>query len=365
MAAGTAAFVLLPLIAVANPALPHHVRPAVSLQTSRYGRGRERVSDNLRRAKVFATSKVREAPRITSRSALVSSSVAKSPVTDLPPTLSSVSGSGRRNGLKIFGFDISAYGFLFMARALMYGLFWYLSLVKWLLLSWITKDKIDPDRHLMDRSSLQWARRTLGATGNMPVITGLENLPKEHGGLREDDGVPLMIVANHASWMDVPVIRQITNKCKFLAKKDLASIPILGTSLRWGHHPLVDRSDKRSTVKSFRQGVEWLKRGVSLVTFPEGTRSMDGRLKSPEELKGGAFKMAIYSGARVVPVSISGTFDVMPKSALLPLRAANGLIRIQIHPPISTTPDMSEEELATRTHELIKQGLPSSQHPLE
>eukprot|EP00472_Partenskyella_glossopodia_P008901 CAMPEP_0197526820 /NCGR_PEP_ID=MMETSP1318-20131121/19503_1 /TAXON_ID=552666 /ORGANISM="Partenskyella glossopodia, Strain RCC365" /LENGTH=296 /DNA_ID=CAMNT_0043081177 /DNA_START=261 /DNA_END=1151 /DNA_ORIENTATION=+ len=265
---------------------------------------------------------------------------------------------------KLFGYDVTRYSFVFMAKALVYGLIWYTSLVKWLALSWLSKERWDTERHFMDRSSLQWARRTLSSTGNMPVITGLENLPKEHGGTKEDDGMPLMIVANHASWMDVPVIRQITRKCKFLAKKDLGKVPILGHSLRWGHHPLVDRSDKRSTVKSFRQGVEWLKKGVSLVTFPEGTRSLDGRLASVEDMKGGAFKMAIYSGARVVPVSISGTFDIMPKTALFPLKRADGHIRVTIHPGIDTTKDMKEDELAAMTHKLIASGLPASQQPL-
>jgi len=83
-----------------------------------------------------------------------------------------------------------------------------------------------------------------------------------------------------------------------------------------------------------------------------------------DKLKGGAFKMAIYSGARVVPVSISGTFDVMPKSALLPLMPAHGQIQIQIHPPIDTNPTMSEDELAHKTHEMIASGLPPSQKPL-
>jgi len=227
----------------------------------------------------------------------------------------------------------------------------------------MSKGKWDPDNHKMDLASYVWAKRVLTSTGCAPIITGLENLPEQHGGTLPDDGRPLMIVANHASWMDVPVIRLITRKCKFLAKKDLGKVPILGTSLRWGHHPLVDRSDKRSTVKSFRQGVDLLKRGVSLVTFPEGTRSLDGRFSSAEALKGGAFKMAIYSGARIVPVSISGTFDVMPKTALFPLRPSNGRIRIQIHPPIETTKDMSENELTQKTHKIIASGLPPKQQP--
>mmetsp|Transcript_5789 Transcript_5789/g.7696 ORF Transcript_5789/g.7696 Transcript_5789/m.7696 type:complete len:372 (+) Transcript_5789:2-1117(+) len=334
-----------------------------SPMTQQHGQSMRR---NLHRSlsKALATTKNKQpgswqiSPQDRSSSSSSSNSrlVKSSSAIATPPTNAGV----KEANLKVFGYDVTRFGVYFMAHALVYGILWYLSLIKWVILSFI-----DKDHHNMDRSSLLWATRTLKSTGCMPIIEGWENLPKEHGGTMEDDGKPLMIVANHASWMDVPVIRQITKRCKFLAKKDLGLVPILGPSLRWGDHPLVDRSDKRSTVKSFRQGVDWLKKGVSLVTFPEGTRSVDGRFSSAEALKGGAFKMAIYSGARVVPVSIAGTYDIMPKSALLPLRPSDGRLHVKIHAPIETHKGMSEEELAAETHKMISSGLPPSQQPLQ
>ena len=86
--------------------------------------------------------------------------------------------------------------------------------------------------------------------------------------------------------------------------QQLTKVPILGQSILLGGHVCVDRSSRRSQIKTLRDGAGWLRSGVPLCAFPEGTRSKTGRVMA---FKRGAFKMACTAGARVVPLSIVGS----------------------------------------------------------
>jgi len=108
-----------------------------------------------------------------------------------------------------------------------------------------------------------------------------------------------MFVSNHNSWMDIPFIGYAMGwiNYKFVAKKELEKVPILGFSLLVAKHLMIDRADRKSQLLTLRQGMKYMDDGVNLVTFPEGTRSRSGRVMP---FKNGAFKVRSPSCARML-----------------------------------------------------------------
>ena len=138
-------------------------------------------------------------------------------------------------------------------------------------------------------------------------MTGLEHVPPE--------GSPVVFAANHASWFDIPLIAQcIPSTFKFVASESLKKLPLIGQQLLGGKHVLIDRRSRKSQLRSFKESCAWLNDGVSIMAFPEGTRSRDGRLA--KKFKGGVFAMATKTGVPIVPISLVGTF-----STFLPRRS--------------------------------------------
>ena len=171
-----------------------------------------------------------------------------------------------------------------------------------------------------------------------------------------------MFVANHNSWMDIPVVGSTIGwrNYKFVAKKELSKVPILSAAIAVAGNLMVDRTDKKSGLKTLRAGIQYLKDGVHLCTFPEGTRSRNGRLLS---FKNGAFKMAHKAGAPVVPLSIAGAQKAHPIWAMFPIRASHRILKIIVHEPIESE-GKTEEELAEQVRQAMISGLPDDQKPL-
>eukprot|EP00468_Gymnochlora_sp_CCMP2014_P005496 CAMPEP_0167767012 /NCGR_PEP_ID=MMETSP0110_2-20121227/15753_1 /TAXON_ID=629695 /ORGANISM="Gymnochlora sp., Strain CCMP2014" /LENGTH=202 /DNA_ID=CAMNT_0007655283 /DNA_START=713 /DNA_END=1321 /DNA_ORIENTATION=- len=162
------------------------------------------------------------------------------------------------------------------------------------------------------------------------------------------------------------------DSCKILAKQNLLSIPILGNAISWGEHITLDRNSRRSQVKAFRKAKDWLVNGTALITFPEGTRTDNGRLES---FRGGAFKIASSCGVPIIPVTIVSTQHVMPKVALLPTVGGRFLsedssreelngppVTVILHPKIMPH-GKNEEQIAREAFEAIASALPVSQKP--
>ena len=172
-----------------------------------------------------------------------------------------------------------------------------------------------------------------------------------------------MFVANHNSWMDIPFLGASIGwrNYKLISKAELAKVPILGKAIKVGGHILVSRDDPRSQIKTLKQGIQLLKDGVHLCTYPEGTRTRTGRLS---KFKNGAFKMAHKAGAPVIPVSIIGADRVMPAYWMFPYRPARGVAKVVIHEPIESV-GKSEEELASEVRRAMIAGLPMDQRPLD
>jgi len=132
-------------------------------------------------------------------------------------------------------------------------------------------------------------------------ISGLENIDKKK---------TYVIVANHQSLADIIVLYQIRSQFKWVAKESLFGIPVLGWCMSLAKHIKLERGDFSSIKKIYREAAEWLRAGMSVLFFPEGTRSETGEVG---EFQNGAFKLAIKEKRPILPIMINGTRDAIPK----------------------------------------------------
>jgi len=123
---------------------------------------------------------------------------------------------------------------------------------------------------------------------------------------------------------------------------------------------LIDRDDRRSQLKTFKEALNWLKSGVSIMAFPEGARSDDGRLM---KFKGGSFSMAIKANVPIIPITLSNTHAVMPTYCILPVQNGAGKLAIHVHPAIYPH-GLTEAELEKRVREALISKLPHDQRPI-
>jgi len=150
-----------------------------------------------------------------------------------------------------------------------------------------------------------WARMLLLMTPFWRLrIEGRENL---------DPSKTYMIVANHQSVLDILVVLAgIQTHFKFMAKKELFGIPFLGWHLTLSGYIPIDRGRKESAREAVDRARRMLRQKVSVLLFPEGTRSPDGEVQA---FKTGAFKIALEEGVDILPVTIDGTGQGIPKKS--------------------------------------------------
>ncbi len=123
---------------------------------------------------------------------------------------------------------------------------------------------------------------------------------------------PFVAVANHQSILDVFMLSRLPWEMKWVAKESLFKIPWLGWMFRLSGDIPVRRGDHESGQAVLAAARRYLDRGMSVMFFPEGTRSRDGRLQA---FKSGAFRLAIEAGVPVLPIAVSGTAEGMPKGS--------------------------------------------------
>ncbi|MGB4703754.1 MAG: lysophospholipid acyltransferase family protein [Candidatus Saccharicenans sp.] len=160
-------------------------------------------------------------------------------------------------------------------------------------------------------------------------VAGLENV---------DPSKSYVYMANHLSFLDGPVLFYvIPGLVRVILKKSVFRIPVVGPGMRFVGFVPVDRKRASGGKRSIDEASRMMKeKGYSFLIFPEGTRSRTGRL---QPFKRGGFFLALMAQAPIIPISIKGTFELMPKGRIFPRR---GLIRIIFHPPVETagrTPD--------------------------
>ena len=190
-----------------------------------------------------------------------------------------------------------------------------------------------------------WADWLLWTNGIPMRLKGMENLKKDQS---------CILVSNHASILDIlALISAVPFPVRFLAKKSLLWFPIFGWVLYFSGHILIDRQSAPSALRGLKKASSLLKQGISIVVFPEGTRSPDGKMK---EFKRGAFLLAQHSKFPVVPVSITGSYEMLPRHGWC---CWPGTIQIRMSEPIPTR-DLSNQEsrdLMRRVRETIIENL--------
>jgi len=149
-----------------------------------------------------------------------------------------------------------------------------------------------------------------------------------------------VFVANHSSYTDVFLVVRLPWEMKWLSKKSIFSIPLLGWQLRIAGDVPIVRGDRESAREAMEKMRRILESGVSVILFPEGTRSPDGRLG---EFRDGAFRLAIEAGVDVVPLAISGAAESLPKRSLV-FRPATATLRVL---PAVPTEGLSPDEART------------------
>lgn len=175
-----------------------------------------------------------------------------------------------------------------------------------------------------------WSPMCLWLTGCRRVLERLPPLP---------DG-PLIFASNHESALDIWVLlEQLPRTVRFIAKRELFSIPVFGWYMRVGGHIPVDRKNHVQAVQSLRAAADTVRRGTSLIVFPEGTRSRDGRV---QPFKKGPFALALEAQVPIVPVAVSGSAAVSPSGlvAVWP-----GTIRVAVGEPVDPAQHSDRLEL--------------------
>jgi 1-acyl-sn-glycerol-3-phosphate acyltransferase len=124
-----------------------------------------------------------------------------------------------------------------------------------------------------------------------------------------------MMVCNHQSMLDIPVIYRIFLHFKWVSKASLFKFPIIGWNLSLNRHIRLERTSTTSQRKMFRQCAEHLQNGSSIMIFPEGTRSRDGELRAFKE---GAFLIALRQKADILPIVLDGSYKALPEKGFFP-----------------------------------------------
>ena len=159
-----------------------------------------------------------------------------------------------------------------------------------------------PGGRVFRHMSRGWGSTTLWA-GGVRFQSFFEEEPSKLG--------RCILMPNHQSLFDIPLLlATLPGETRFLAKESLFRIPIFSWALRTGGFIPVDRGQPRKAHKAFLAAIEGLGEGVSILIFPEETRSLDGQLRP---FKRGGFLLALRSGLPIVPVGIRGNFAVRPK----------------------------------------------------
>ena len=166
-----------------------------------------------------------------------------------------------------------------------------------------------------------WSRQLLRAAGTPVRVEGLERIP----------GRPVVYASNHSSMFDIwALAATLPGSVRFVAKQELASIPLVGRAMVAAGHVTIDRAHPARALEAYHRAAAVIRSGISAVVFPEGTRSRTGEILP---FKNAPFGLAIAAQVPVVPLYVRNTFEIMPKGGFL-LRPRP--IEIEVGDPIPT-----------------------------
>lgn len=194
---------------------------------------------------------------------------------------------------------------------------------------------------IYDWGTSDWSRWILRGAGTPLVIDGLERIPPG----------PVVYASNHSSMFDIWALSAgMPGSIRFVAKQELARIPLLGQAMVAAGHVTIDRTNRSRAMDAYAEAARRIHdRQVSTVVFPEGTRSRTGELLP---FKNAPFGLAIAAQVPLIPVYVHDTFRILPKGAW---RLRPTPIRITVGEPISTTSMTLQDRdtLRQRAHDAI------------
>ena len=169
-----------------------------------------------------------------------------------------------------------------------------------------------------------WANAIIGLNPYWGLnVSGLENIDPER---------TYVVIANHQSMADIIVLYKTHMQFKWVAKESLFKVPFIGWCLSLCKHIKLKRGRLGSIKTAYREAADWLKKDISVVFFPEGTRSETGEIKP---FQNGAFKLALKENKPILPIFIDGTRDAIPKGGWLFKTKVTG--QVKVLPAIETS----------------------------
>ncbi len=207
---------------------------------------------------------------------------------------------------------------------------------------------IDIKGRLPHKVAGTWARSILALSPIELTIKGLSNI---------DPDKSYIYMSNHQSNYDIPILLgHLPVQFRWLAKIELFRIPLFGYAMKRAGYICIDRSNQKSAFESLKKAAEIIRSGVSVMIFPEGTRTRDGKIGS---FKKGGFVLAVESGVPILPIIIRGTYSVMSRNRLL---IKPGKVTLEILRPVETsgftkeTKDQLMEKIRNIMCEYIDEG---------
>ena len=227
---------------------------------------------------------------------------------------------------------------LFPLEALLSGLVWVGVSIATILFTLLMlplyglRPLLDPDLRMAHEVSGLWGRFLIRmAPGCRVKVWGREHLE------RLPPGRPVILMANHQSYVDVPILYFLRWQFKWLADEALFQIPFFGWSMRMAGYVPVRRGDADQARWALEQARHWLSRGISIFVFPEGTRSHTGTFG---RFQSGGFRLAIATKSPILPVVMIGTRQLLPRGSWF---FRIGVIpQIHILPPIVPTGNLDQ-----------------------
>lgn len=207
------------------------------------------------------------------------------------------------------------------------------------------KDSEKEARNYTFKTASNWAKNIVKGAGVRVKVTGNENIPKGN----------CLFVSNHQGNFDPFIMLAYINKpFGFIAKAELMRIPIISMWMKEIHCVFMDRKDIRKSLNAINEGISNLKKGYSMMVFPEGTIS---KCEKMLEFKKGSFKLALKSGAPIVPVSIDGSFKIFKNNKIRSIVPSD--VRLVIDKPIyvDKLDKDQKKNLAHTVQSIIKSNL--------
>ena len=210
-----------------------------------------------------------------------------------------------------------------------------------MLMAWLRALLLGSDRgRLGHQIATIWGKLVFNLTPGWKIgVSGQENLPNKN--------TPVVMVANHESMTDIWAIYFINAQFRWLSKEEVFKVPMIGHCMRICNYVAIKRGNRGSHEQAMTESADLIRAGLSMLFFPEGTRSETGELKP---FKIGAFKLAREMNVPVLPIAMHGAGKLLRKGTLSPCAAS---VKIKILPEVYDNPEESIEQFAERVRDII------------